>query len=78
MAHPYSYLSSSTDASNPRPNLATYLLGFFGTLLGFTLLPKALKLFIRKYVLGFISEIVVVVIMGLLTEKLVGFFGRRK
>ncbi len=49
------------------------LLGFFGTAFGFLLLPRALKLFFRKFVLGTLGEIVAIVVTGLLTEKAVDF-----
>jgi len=49
------------------------LLGFFGTAFGFLLLPRAIKFFLRKFVLGTFSEIVAIIVTGLLTEKAVGF-----
>jgi len=51
-------------------------LGFFGTLLAFFLLPKTIKFFIRKFLLGIIGEVVTVVILGLLTEKAAEKLGR--
>ena len=53
--------------------LVQVLLGFFGTLFGILLLPRAIKLFVRKFVLGTFSEIVAIVVAGLLTEKAVDF-----
>ncbi len=50
------------------------LLGFFGTVFGLLLLPRAIKLFFRKFVLGTLGEIVAIVVTGLLTEKAVDFF----
>lgn len=46
-------------------------LGFFGTILAFFLLPKTIKFVIRRFLLGVISEVLTVVITGLLTEKAV-------
>ncbi len=54
--------------------LVKVLLGFFGTLFGILLLPRAIKLFFRKLVLGTLGEIVAIVVTGLLTEKAVDFF----
>lgn len=51
--------------------LVQMILGFFGTLFGLLLLPRAIKLFFRKLVLGTFSEIVAIVVAGLLTEKAV-------
>ena len=52
------------------------LLGFFGALFGFLLLPRAVKFFLRKFVLGTLSEIVAIVVTGLLTEKAVDLLSR--
>jgi len=52
------------------------LLGFFGAVFGFLMLPRALKYFLRRFVLGTFSEIVAIVITGLLTEKVVHFISK--
>lgn len=61
------------DASSPslQKSVQTWLLGFFGALFGFLLLPRALKFVARRFVLGVAGEIVAIVITGLLTEKAV-------
>ena len=58
--------SAETDRS-----LLSILLGFFGVTAAFLLLPKTVKFVIRRFLLGIISEIVAVVVTGLLTEKVV-------
>lgn len=62
--------SPETDRS-----VLSVLLGFFGVTAAFLLLPRTVKYFIRRFLFGIISEIVAVVITGLLTEKLVDFVG---
>ncbi|MEX0599583.1 MAG: hypothetical protein WD021_08510 [Rhodothermales bacterium] len=54
-------------------SIVSLLLGFLGVTAAFLLLPKTIKYVIRRFVLGIASEIVAVVITGLLTEKLVHF-----
>ena len=51
--------------------LVKWFLGFFGAMFGFLLLPRALKAFFRRFLLGTFSEIVAIVVAGLLTEKAV-------
>lgn len=51
--------------------LVKWFLGFFGTVFGFLLLPRAIKMFFRRFLLGTLSEIVVIIVSGLLTEKAV-------
>ena len=51
--------------------LVKWFLGFFGALFGFLLLPRAIKTFFRRFLLGTLSEIVVIIVSGLLTEKAV-------
>ena len=51
--------------------LVKWFLGFFGAMFGFMLLPRALKAFFRRFLLGTFSEIVAIVVTGLLTEKAV-------
>lgn len=62
---------SSQGTSVPRNSLISMLLGFFGVTAAFFLLPKTIKYVIRRFFLSILSEIVAVVITGLLTEKLV-------
>lgn len=59
--------------SAPRNSLVSVLLGFFGVTAAFLLLPKTIKYVIRRFFLSILSEIVAVVITGLLTEKLVDY-----
>ena len=56
--------------------LMTLLLGFFGVTAVIFFLPKTIKFFLRKLVFGVVSEVVAVVVTGLLTEKLVDYVGR--
>lgn len=54
-------------------SLSKYVLGFVGTIVGVKLLPKMIKLvfgiLFSKFTFSIISEVVTVVIAGLLTEK---------
>lgn len=63
--------TSAQGASAARSGLISVLLGFFGVTAAFLLLPKTIKYVIRRFLLSIVSEIVAVVITGLLTEKLV-------
>ncbi len=56
--------------------IVKWLLGFFGAVFGFLLLPKTLKYFVRRFVLGTLGEVVVIVLTGLLTEKMVDWIGK--
>ena len=51
--------------------LVKWFLGFFGAMFGFLLLPRALKAFFRRFLLGIFSEIILIILSGLLTEKAV-------
>jgi hypothetical protein len=68
------------NTSSPTPNLqdpiVKWLLGFFGAVLGFLLLPKTVKFVLRKFLLGTLTEIVTIVLTGLLTEKAVDLIGK--
>lgn len=68
--------SSSPGTSGPRNSLISLLLGFFGVTAAFLLLPKTIKYVIRRFFLSILSEVVAVVITGLLTEKLVDVIGQ--
>ena len=46
-------------------------LGFVGTILVFSLLPRTVKFVFRKFFLGIAAEVVTVVITALLAEKAV-------
>ena len=65
--------SSSSPTSDP---IVKWLLGFFGAIFGFLLLPKTLKLVFRKLILGTVAEVVAIVLTGLLTEKAVEYLGK--
>lgn len=67
----YPMRTSSKGTSTPRNSLISLLLGFFGVTAAFLFLPKTIKYVIRRFFLSILSEIVAVVITGLLTEKLV-------
>lgn len=70
-------MSSSLQRSSNAPNgLISLLFGFFGVTAAFLLLPKTIKFVVRRFILGIFSEIVAVVITGLLAEKLVDVIGR--
>lgn len=56
-------------ASELQQSLLTWVLGFFGMLVAFKLLPKTIKYVMRRFIFGLVSEIVFVVIAALLTEK---------
>ena len=60
----------------PTNGIIAVLLGFFGVTAVFLLLPKTIKFFLQKFVLGVFSEIIAVVVTGLLSEKLVDMIGR--
>ena len=72
----YPMRSSLPGTSGPRNSLISLLLGFFGVTAAFLLLPKTIKYVIRRFFLSIISEVVAVVITGLLTEKLVDVIGK--
>ncbi len=63
----------TTGSPETDKSLFSVLLGFFGVTAAFLLLPKTVKYVIRRFFLSIVSEIVAVVITGLLTEKLIDF-----
>lgn len=65
----------STGLPETDKSLLSLLLGFLGVTATFLLLPKTVKYVFRRFFLGIVSEVVAVVITGLLTEKLVGMIG---
>lgn len=70
-----------TDPSSRSPwqdPIVRGLLGFFGVVFGVLVLPKAIKYIFRRFVLGTISEIVAIVVTGLLTEKAMGWLNKER
>ena len=65
----------NTSTPDLRSSFTTWLLGFFGVTALFLLLPKTIKFLVRRFLLGLVSEIVAVVITGLLAEKAVEKLG---
>ena len=63
--------NGAPDGSPLGDPLVKWFLGLFGAFFGFLLLPRAVKTFFRRFVLGTLGEIVVIIISGLLTEKAV-------
>jgi len=57
-------------------SLARWLLGFFGAIAAFLLLPKMARLFARRFAARLIAELVAFVTLGLLTEKAVDWLSR--
>lgn len=55
--------------SNSTDSILKAVLGFFGVIAAFKIVPKAFSFITRKFVFGFISQIVWVVLAGLLTQK---------
>lgn len=68
----------TTGSPETDKSLLSILLGFLGVTAAFFLLPKTVKYVIRRFFLGIISEIVAVVITGLLTEKMVDYIGEQQ
>ena len=69
-----------SDLPIPSASVSTYVLGFVGTIVGIKLLPKVLKLLFgilfSKFTFSILSEVLTVVIAGLLTEKAAEKVGR--
>ncbi|GIV58438.1 MAG: hypothetical protein D6746_14720 [Bacteroidetes bacterium] len=59
-------------------SLATWLFGFFGAVAAFLLLPRALKYFVRRLLVRLVSEAVLLVAAGLLTERIVDWLSRER
>jgi glucose uptake protein GlcU len=55
----------------PKQAATNLLVGFFGVLGAIFILPRALRFVGKRFAFSFISEIVMIVLTGLLTEKLV-------
>lgn len=62
---------ASFDRDTPTPDPTQYIVGFVGVIAAFFFLPRTLKYLVRRFVFGVISEVVLVVLAGLLTEKAV-------
>lgn len=62
---------TSPSSTGLRSSLLTWVLGFLGIAALVKFVPRLLKYATRRWFFGLISEIVVVVLAGLLTEKLV-------
>ena len=69
---------NSSERSPFEDPIVKWLLGFFGAVLGFLLLPRTLKYVIRRFVFGTLGEIVAIVLTGLLTEKAVEFISKEE
>ena len=65
-----------TQSSSSSDPFVTWLFGFLGAFFGFMLLPRAIKFLVRKLILETLSEIVAIVIAGLLAEKAVEFISQ--
>jgi hypothetical protein len=64
-----------TSSKRSTKSLMQFVAGFFGAMLIVTLLPRTLRLFVRKLFFGLAGEIIAVVVAGLLTEKAVDKLG---
>ena len=56
-------------------SVARWLLGFFGAVAAFLLLPQAIKFFIRRYLFRTLGKIISFITIGLLTEKVFDWLG---
>lgn len=61
---------TSQSSTGLRASFLTWVLGFLGIAALIKFLPRTLSYATRRWVLGLITELVVVVLAGLLTEKL--------
>lgn len=55
--------------SGPTDSILKAVLSFFGVIAAFKIVPKAFSFVTRKFVFGLVSQVVWIVIAGLLTEK---------
>lgn len=61
---------TSQSSTGLRSSLLTWVLGFLGITALIKFLPRTLSYATRRWVFGLITELVVVILAGLLTEKL--------
>lgn len=66
-------MQSGFGQNDARGAITNLLIGFFGVLGAFLLLPRTAKFMVRRFFMGIISEVLMVILTGLLTEKLVDF-----
>lgn len=64
-------MATNNQQAPSRQALINLLTGFFGVLGAILILPRAFRFFGKRFAFGIVSEIVMIVITGLLTEKLV-------
>ncbi len=57
--------------------LANVLLGFFGVVAAFLLLPKTVKFLVRRFVLRLLGEVILFITFGLLTEKVIDWIDEK-
>lgn len=55
--------------SELKMSLARWLLGFFGGIATYLVLPRALKYLVRRFALGLLTEVAAVALAGFLAEK---------
>ena len=59
------------DDNDPlREGLVKGLLSFLGVIAAFKFLPRMLSFTLRRFVFGLLAEVIMVVLAGLLTEKI--------
>lgn len=59
-------------SSDPfQEGVVKWILGFFGVIAAVKFLPKVLGFITRRFVFGLLSEVIMVILAGLLTEKVV-------
>ena len=67
--------------TNPQPampdSVTKFIIGFVGTTLAFLILPKTIKVVVRRFLLGIVGEVIAVIVAGLLTEKAVDALGKQ-
>lgn len=63
--------SSSQESSNLSTSLLSWLLGLLGVTALIKLLPRAVKYLVRRWIIGIMIEIVAVILVALLSDKLV-------
>ena len=61
---------STSSGGDARSTIIKVVLGFFGVIAAAKLLPRTMVFMARRYVFNLITELVIVVIAALLTEKI--------